>query len=74
MSLSTRLVYIKKILGRKITCVHKLVVLERKDLLAVLPIGFGKSLIYQTTALFANFIEREESTDPSWENNDKDQD
>ena len=63
----------KKNLGRKITCVHKLVA-ERKDLLAVLPIGFGKSLIYQTTALFSDFIDREESTDPSRQNNSKDQD
>ena len=68
MSLSTRLVYIKKILGRKITCVHKLVVLERKDLLAVLPIGFGKSLIYQTTALFADFIDRRGNKDQDLKN------
>ena len=57
----------KKNLGRKITCVHKLVA-ERKDLLAVLPIGFGKSLIYQTTALFADFIDRRGNKDQDLKN------
>ena len=33
------------------------VIVEKKDALAVLPSGFGKSLVYQLMALFADFVE-----------------
>ena len=50
-------------LKEKQLSILKLTVLEKKDVLAVLPTGFGKSLIYQTIAPFADFIERDESTE-----------
>ena len=50
-------------LKEKQLSILKLIVLEKKDVLAVLPTGFGKSLIYQTIAPFADFIERDESTE-----------
>ena len=50
-------------LNEKQLSILKLIVLEKKDVLAVLPTGFGKSLIYQTIAPFADFIERDESTE-----------
>ena len=48
-------------LKEKQLSILKLIVLEKKDVLAVLPTGFGKSLIYQTIAPFADFIERGKS-------------
>ena len=33
------------------------VIVEKKDVLAVLPTGFGKSLVYQLMAPFADFVE-----------------
>lgn len=33
------------------------VIVEKKDVLAVLPTGFGKSLVYQLMAPFADFEE-----------------
>ena len=44
-------------LKEKQLSILKLIVLEKKDVLAVLPTGFGKSLIYQTIAPFADFID-----------------
>ena len=35
----------------------RIVIVEKKDALAVLPTGFGKSLIYQLMAPFADFMD-----------------
>lgn len=35
----------------------KTVIVEKKDALAVLPTGFGKLLVYQLMAPFADFVE-----------------
>ena len=41
-------------LKEKQLSILKLIVLDKKDILAVLPTGFGKSLIYQIIAPFAD--------------------
>ena len=35
----------------------RIVIVEKKDVLAVLPTGFGKSLVYQLMAPFADFMD-----------------
>ena len=50
-------------LKEKQLSILKLTILDKKDVLAVLPTGFGKALIYQTIAPFADFIEPDESTE-----------
>ena len=37
--------------------IPRTVIVEKKDVLAVLPTGFGKSLVYQFMAPFADFEE-----------------